>query len=302
LGSLVSYAEQLLKQSNYFSINVTLVLKHRTAKAKFFTQEINKGVGIDMIYIPGGTFEMGSPKTEEGHQPSESPQHMVKVSAFFMGKYPVTQAQWKAVADLPKVNLQLEPEPSHFDGNHYPVERVSWHDAIEFCARLSQLSNMEYSLPSEAQWEYACRAGTTTPFHFGATIGSEIANYRAQDLESNQTTYSGKYGQGKLGEFRQKTTSVGLFKVANAFGLYDMHGNVWEWCMDHWHQNYEKAPIDASAWLDEHASENAGRVLRGGSWNSNPRSCRSASRLRDRADLRDGTVGFRILSPARTLP
>jgi formylglycine-generating enzyme required for sulfatase activity len=281
---------------------MTLVLKHRTAKAKFFTQEINKGVSIDMIYIPGGTFEMGSLETEEGHQPSESPQHMVNVPAFFMGKYPVTQAQWKAVADLPQVNLQLDPKPSHFDGYNHPVENVSWHDAIEFCTRLSQLSNREYSLPSESQWEYACRAGTTTPFHFGETIGSEIANYHAQDLESGQTTYSGKYGQGQLRKFRQKTTSVGLFKIANAFGLYDMHGNVWEWCMDHWHENYEKAPIDGSAWLDENASEDASRVLRGGSWNRNPRRCRSASRSRSRAVHRSSRIGFRILSPARILP
>jgi formylglycine-generating enzyme required for sulfatase activity len=281
---------------------MTLVLKHRTAKAKYFTQEITKRVGIDMIYIPGGTFEMGSPETEEGHQSSESPQHIIKLPAFFMGKYPITQAQWKAVADLPKVNLQLNPKPSHFDGNNYPVENVSWHDAIEFCARLSQLSDREYNLPSEAQWEYACRAGTTTPFHFGETIGSDIANYRAQELESVQTNYSGKYHQGELGEFRQKTTPVGFFKVANAFGLYDMHGNVWEWCMDHWHENYEEAPIDGSAWLDENASEDALRVLRGGSWNLNPKPCRSASRFRYWAADRFGYLGFRLFSPARTLP
>jgi formylglycine-generating enzyme required for sulfatase activity len=282
---------------------MALVLQRRSATAKYFTQEITKGVSIDMVYIPGGTFEMGSPETEEGHASNESPQHTVKVPAFFMGKNPVTQAQWKAVADrLPQINRKLNPKPSRFDGNNYPVENVSWHDAIEFCARLSKLSDREYSLPSEAQWEYACRAGTTTPFHFGGTIDSAIANYRAQDRKIGETIYLGKYGQGKLGEFRNKTTPVGSFKVANTFGLYDMHGNVLEWCMDHWHDSYIDAPTDGFAWIDENASENAQRVLRGGSWLSRPRNCRSASRIGRGADDRSFDIGFRVISPARILP
>jgi formylglycine-generating enzyme required for sulfatase activity len=277
---------------------MALVLQRRPATAKYFTQEITKGVSIDMVYIPGGTFEMGSPETEEGHQSNASPQHTVKVPTFFMGKYPVTQAQWKAVADrLPQINHKLNPKPSKFDGNNYPVENVSWHDAIEFCARLSKLSDRKYSLPSEAQWEYACRAGTTTPFHFGETIDSSIANYRAGD-----SLGVGKYGKGELGEFRSKTAPVGSFKVANAFGLYDMHGNVWEWCMDHWHDSYINAPTDGSAWLDENSSKNVERVLRGGSWYGFPRDCRSASRVRYWADNRNDFIGFRLLSPARILP
>jgi formylglycine-generating enzyme required for sulfatase activity len=278
--------------------HMPLILQRRTATAKYFTQEITKGVSIDMVYIPGGTFEMGSPETEEGHQERESPQHVVKVPAFFMGKYPVTQAQWKAVADrLPQINHKLNPKPSRFDGNNYPVENVSWHDAIEFCARLSKLSDREYSLPSETQWEYACRAGTTTPFHFGETIGSSIANYRA-----DESLGAGKYGKGELGEFRSKIAPVGSFKVANAFGLYDMHGNVWEWCMDQWHDSYINAPTDGSAWLDENSSKNVERVLRGGSWYDLPRACRSASRSWDGADGRGFDFGFRLLSPARILP
>jgi formylglycine-generating enzyme required for sulfatase activity len=280
-----------------------VILKRRPGKAKYFTQEITKGVSIDMVYIPGGTFEMGSLATEEGHQKSESPQHSVNVPAFFMGKYPVTQAQWKAVADrLPQINHKLNPKPSKFDGNNYPVEQVSWHDAIEFCARLSKHSDREYSLPSEAQWEYACRAGTTTPFHFGETIGSAIANYRAQDWNVGETTYPGKYGRGEIGKFRHKTTPVGSFQVANAFGLYDMHGNVWEWCVDHWHDNYKNAPINGSAWIDLDASENAARVQRGGSWRNLPKTCRSASRDRLGADHRNNDLGFRVISPRSSLP
>ncbi|OUC12066.1 MAG: hypothetical protein B0A82_24535 [Alkalinema sp. CACIAM 70d] len=271
---------------------MALVLKRRPGNAKYFTQALPKGPGIDMVYIPGGSFMMGSPDTEEGHQPRESPQHSVTVPAFFMGKYPITQAQWKAVADhLPQINHKLNPKPSKFDGNHYPVESVSWHDAIEFCARLSKYSDREYSLPSEAQWEYACRAGTTTPFHFGETIGSDLANYRADDSLGSKP-----YGLGKLGKFHSKTTPVGLFKVANAFGLYDMHGNVWEWCLDHWHKNYEGAAITGSAWLDPKASENALRVLRGGSWYDDPRFCRSASRFRDVAVNCYYDFGFRVIS------
>ncbi|MBD2325802.1 formylglycine-generating enzyme family protein [Alkalinema sp. FACHB-956] len=281
---------------------MALVLQRRSGTAKYFTQALPQGPGIDMVYISGGSFLMGSPDTEEGHQECESPQHTVTVPAFFMGKYPITQAQWKAVADhLPQIHRKLSPKPSYFEGNHYPVESVSWHDAIEFCARLSKYSDREYSLPSEAQWEYACRAGTTTPFHFGETIGSDIANYRAQDWKLGETTYSGKYGQGQLGEFRNKTTPVGSFKIANAFGLYDMHGNVWEWCLDYWHETYEGAPVNGSAWCNSEASENAPRVLRGGSWFDLPRHCRSASRIRYDAVDRNLDIGFRVISHAGTL-
>ncbi|NEO21280.1 MAG: formylglycine-generating enzyme family protein, partial [Moorea sp. SIO4A5] len=126
-----------------------------------------------MVAIPEGSFIMGSPETEEGHTNDESPQHRVTVTSFFMGKYPVTQAQWQAVAALPQVNRELEPDPSHFKGKNRPVEQVSWYDAVEFCERLSQYTKRPYRLPSEAEWEYACRAGTTTPFHFGETITTD---------------------------------------------------------------------------------------------------------------------------------
>jgi formylglycine-generating enzyme required for sulfatase activity len=274
---------------------LTLSLKRRPAKARYFTQEISNAVGIDMVQIPGGSFMMGSPEAEEGHESNESPQHLVTLPSFFMGKYPVTQAQWRSVvSSTTQVKRSIDPEPSNFKGDDLPVEQVSWLDAEEFCLRLSKLSDREYRLPTEAEWEYACRAGTTTPFHFGETIDSDIANYRAQAWELVGMTYPGKYGLGELGEFRNKTTPVGSFKLANRFGLYDMHGNVWEWCLDHWHGSYQGAPKDGSAWLGLGAE----RMLRGGSWRRDPANCRSASRHVFDAVNRRSLIGFRLVSPA----
>ena len=163
---------------------------------------------------------------------------------------------------------------------------------MEFCERLSQLTGRKYRLPSEAEWEYACRAGTTTPFHFGETITGKLANYSATTI----------YSEESKGEYRQKTTPVGSF-TANAFGLYDMHGNVWEWCDDHWHGDYNDAPTDGSAWIESNSvKESAGRLLRGGSWYYFPGTCRSASRYYGLPDGSNGDVGFRlVVSGARTL-
>ncbi|PSB01643.1 formylglycine-generating enzyme family protein [Merismopedia glauca] len=180
-----------------------------------FVEDIN-GVPLDMILIPPGTFTMGAAKTEEGSSDSERPQHEVRVSTFFMGRYPVTQAQWQAVAVMPQEKLPLKLNPSEFKGENRPVERVSWYDAIEFCARLSRHTGRNYRLPSEAEWEYAARGGTTTPFHFGETISTDLANY-----DGTHEKY-GAYGKGTRGEYRGETTDVGYFKVANAFGLSDI--------------------------------------------------------------------------------
>ncbi len=273
-------------------LNAELTINRRQGQAWGFTEYLGNGVQLEMVAIPQGSFVMGSPEDEPQRSSSESPQHTVTLKSFFLGKYPVTQAQWKAVASLPQVNRKLDPDPSSFKGGHRPVEGVSWYDAVEFCDRLSQKTGRQYRLPSEAEWEYACRAGTTTPFHFGETITPELANYNGQ--------YT--YGAGVKGDYREETTPVGSFGVANAFGLYDMHGNVWEWCADQWHENYEGAPTDGRAWLDENDNDNQERVLCGGSWYSNPSNCRSAYRNYYDAGVRNNYLGFRVVcAAARTL-
>ena len=286
------YVATLEQKSRFLGFGNSWVINRRKQQGTSIVEVIEPGIELELMEIPGGSFTMGAPETEEGSSNSERPQHQVRVPSFCMGKYPVTQGQWKAVAGLDKVECDLKADPSKFKGDRRPVEQVSWYDAVEFCARLSKHTGREYRLPSEAQWEYGCRAGTTTPFHFGETITSELANYDA----------SSTYGGGPKGKYRQKTTPVGSFKVANAFGLYDMHGNVWEWCLDDWHSNYDGAPVDGSGWMNENdnLSQKEGyAVLRGGSWVDNPFLCRSAFRDNDlrsagRADIYN-IFGFRVV-------
>jgi formylglycine-generating enzyme required for sulfatase activity len=256
-------------------------IKRITKSAEYFTQDLGNSVFLEMVHIPGGTFLMGSPESDESPISSESPQHQVTVPSFFMGKYPVTQKQWRLVAALPKVKIDLESDPSRFKGDNLPVECVSWNHTQEFCARLSRKTNQTYRLPSEAEWEYACRGGTTTPFYFGETISTELANYHG-----NYT-----YGGGAKGEYRGKTTEVGKFP-ANPCGLYDMCGNVWEWCQDEWHGNYINAPTDGSAWSN---GSNNYMSLRGGSWFNYPHYCRSAFRNYYNRDNLSFTFGFRVV-------
>jgi formylglycine-generating enzyme required for sulfatase activity/serine/threonine protein kinase len=259
-------------------------------QAEYFTHDLGDGVILEMVSIPGGTFMMGSPKTELERYDDEDPQHLVTVQPFFMGKYAVTQAQWKVVAALPSVNRDLDPDPSEFKGANKPVECVSWEDAMEFCARLSKKTGRNYRLPSEAEWEYACRAGTTTPFHFGETITTDLANYNG-----NYT-----YASAPKGVYRQQTTDVGSFPP-NAFGLYDMHGNVWEWCADPWHKNYAGAPVDGSVWESGGNENRRYRVRRGGSWDFYPRFCRAASRVGYEPEFWFDGFGFRaVVSLLRT--
>lgn len=264
-------------------------IKRRRFQNHRFIETIGEEFSLEMVAIPGGSFLMGSPEDEEERTSAEGPQHQVTVSPFFMGRHPITQAQWQFVASLPQVARELNIEPSRFKGSDRPVEQVSWYDAVEFCERLSQHIGREYRLPTEAEWEYACRAGTATPFHFGETITTKLANY------NGTITYRG----GPKGEYRQQTTPIRHFRqmedliFANAFGLCDMHGNVYEWCQDNWHVNYEGAPIDGSAWLDKDRCH--AYVLRGGSWIYYPTHCRSAYRDSAGPDLAVSPFGFRVV-------
>ena len=228
---------------------------------------------------------MGSPEDEEERYDNEGPQHRVTVPAFFIGKYEVTQAQWHAVAGLPKIERNLDPDPSLFKGANRPVQNVSWYDAVEFCQRLAQHSGCPYRLPSEAEWEYACRANTTTPFHFGQTLTTEVANYNG--------IYT--YGGGPRGKYQEQTTEVDRFSCANDFGLYDMHGNVGEWCQDFYHESYEGAPTDGSAWTK---GGELRRILRGGSWVNAPWDCRSAYRHRNCSAYATYYQSFRVCCSA----
>jgi formylglycine-generating enzyme required for sulfatase activity len=250
--------------------------------AGYFIEHLGTDFLLEMVYVSGGEFVMGSPNTEKDRDIYESPQHKVTLAPFFLGKYPISQAQWRWVANLPEVNNTLDPDPAKFKGDNRPIENVSWQDCVEFCARLSRETGKKYGLPSEAQWEYACRAGTVTPFHFGESITPELANYDG--------SYS--YGTGPKGKNRWETTPVGSFQFANGFGLYDMHGNVWEWCADPWHPNYRDAPTDGSIW--EQGGNDNYRVFRGGSWHSLPLVCRSAYRYRYPPVYRYNSIGFRI--------
>lgn len=259
--------------------------------ARYFTEDLGNNVTLDMAAIPGGTFIMGAPETEERSFDSERPQHRITIQPFFMGKYPITRAQWKAVAALPKVNRYLSSDS--FEANNVPVERVSWHCAIEFCARLSRNTGINYRLPSEAEWEYACRAGTTTPFHFGETISPELACYNGyHDVEFVHLAY----GNGPKGKIGYHAFAVGYFPP-NAFGLYDMHGNVSEWCADTWHKTYVGTPTDGSAWVsndDWFFKEATSGVIRGGSWKRYPDRCRSAARASEELRSGSSTFGFRV--------
>jgi formylglycine-generating enzyme required for sulfatase activity len=251
------------------------IINQKELKSPYFSEKIGDSVTLDMVLIPGGVFAIGSPETEKHRHKNEGPQHLVTVPTFFMGKYPVTQAQWEVV---------MKNNPSSVKGANLPVENVSWHEATIFCQKLSQITGKNYRLPLEAEWEYACRAGTTTPFYFGETITTDLANYNG-----NYT-----YGDGPKGLYRGKTTEVGTFPP-NAFGLYDMHGNIWEWCQDVWqdsYHNYDAAPTDETT---EKRQEKIRNVLRGGSWFDYPVNCRSAYRCQGNPARKYEFFGFRVV-------
>ncbi|MBD2041678.1 caspase, EACC1-associated type [Microcoleus sp. FACHB-672] len=262
-------------------------ITRRRGNAYYFTENFDDKVKLEMVYIPGGSFLIGSPETELGRRPNETPQQSVTVKSFLIAKTPITQAQWRVVSSLPKVNLDLHPNPSCFKGSARPVETISWYEAVEFCERLSQRTDHEYCLPTEAEWEYACRAQTTTPFHFGKTITPDIANYDGRY----------KYASGPKGAYREETTSIKTFQFANAFGLFDMHGNVWEWCLDYFHDSYDCLPNDGSVGLTDNLNQS--RVMRGGSWDNDPPLCRSAFRFGWEPEERLNRIGFRVVCQAK---
>ena len=264
----------------YATIDKNLKITKYRGQAGGFTENLGNGVTLEMVSIPGGSFIMGAPEDEERSTDDERPQHKVNIQPFLMGRFQVTQEQYQVV---------MGNNPSLFKGKNRPVEKVRWNNAVEFCIKLSKLTGKQYRLPSEAEWEYACRAGTTTPFHFGETITTDLVNYNGKCT----------YATAPKGKYREQTTDVGSFP-ANSFGLYDMHGNVWELCLDDWHNNYKRAPSDGSAWFNDNKNllkKTGQAVLRGGSWINNPHSCRSASRgvnLNSRDDY-NAYVGFRVV-------
>jgi formylglycine-generating enzyme required for sulfatase activity len=249
------------------------------------TVQLKDKVHLEMVPIPAGKFWMGSADDEPDRQTNESPQHLVRLPRFYLARTPITQAQWRAVATwspedgAPLWERVLNPDPSYFrddqsdnDDDRRPVENVSWLDAQEFCRRLRQRTGEIYTLPTEAQWEYACRAGTTSAFAFGTTLNNEQAN-----VYSFETSKVDKYN-------------------SNRYGLQDMHGNVWEWCDDHWHDDYLGAPTNGDSWINPHADEVKPRCMRGGSWKDTHIKCRSAYRDYWPPFYLDKNVGFRVCS------
>ncbi len=295
----------------------TLTLQKYQGTAKYFIEKLGDDVGLKMMLIPEGEYWMGTPDDEiekliktypndEKWWRAESPQHLVEVPRFFMGKSPITQAQWLAVmgGENPS-NFQGDFIEGRGDRLQRPVENVSWLDTQEFCEKLSEQTNKPYRLPTEAEWEYACRAIQVPPlsmgarrdltqelwnreyhqpFHFGETISIDIANYYDKRV----------YGRGKESEYQEQTTPINHFQVANDFGLCDIHGNVYEWCEDNYHQTYIDAPVDGSVWIDELNSD-SDKVIRGGAWTNEPEDCRSAFRYCNPRGIRSNFVGFRVV-------
>ncbi|MEY3866268.1 MAG: hypothetical protein RLZZ338_159 [Cyanobacteriota bacterium] len=256
------------------------IIKTETKKAQYFLEKLPNNVLLEMVAIPGGEFMMGSPEGEGNDW--EKPQHKVTVKPFFIGKYPVTQAQWQAVANLPKLNRNLNPDPSHFKGDNRPVENVNWYDAVEFCDRLSTYTQRQYRLPFEAEWEYACRAGTTTPFNLGETLTPELATYGSSRSKWNTIDYN----------YKDPISRPIFF---NGFGLFDMHGTIWEWCADNWRNNYENVPTVLMRGNFQQKSFQSRFVVRGGSWGKPLEYCYSAYRQSEDSDYKSDFNGFRVV-------
>ena len=238
----------------------------------------------EMVVVPAGSFDMGSPSREDGHSADEGPVHRVTISKpLAVGIYEVTFREWEACRRAG--GCSHSPDDRRWGRGDRPVINVSWEDAQQYVRWLSRETGEEYRLPSESEWEYAARGGTTEPFHFGSTISAQQANYDANFV----------YGTGRKGRYRKRTVPVGTFP-SNAFGLHDVHGNVFEWVEDCWHADYQRAPSDGSAWT--RGDDCGRRVWRGGSWNDVPGNLRSANRDRITLGNRLDYIGLRV---ARTL-
>lgn len=248
------------------------IIDRHPARVEGLKQSLGGGVELDLVSIPGGKFMMG----DDRHHQDEQPVHQVTLPAFYMSRYPITQAQYRSLmGEGAGVGI----------GDDCPIEKIDWYEAMEFCQKLTDLTGNPYTLPSEAQWEYAARAGTTTPFYFGDIITPDLVNYNGDF----------PYNGAPVGENRDRATAVGSFP-ANSFGLFDMHGNVWEWCLDSYQPNYHGAPTDGSAWIDESVPERElKRVMRGGAWDYVARGCRSAVRCSLAADRRMAGCGMRVV-------
>jgi formylglycine-generating enzyme required for sulfatase activity len=246
----------------------------KTGTGRVLTLDLGGGQAIQFVHVAKGSFLMGAPDGEEHAQNDERPRRQVEITRdFYLGKFEVTQAQYRAVTG---------GSPSNFKGDRLPVETVSWEEAAAFCDQMTSRTGRAVRLPSEAEWEYACRAGTTSPFHFGSRLNGDLANCNGSD----------PYGIDVKGPYKQTTTEVGSYP-ANPWGLHDMHGNVWEWCRDYY------GPYSAvAANLDPvqlTKQSEARLVLRGGSWYYGAQSCRAAYRFGFPSAYRDVNGGFRVL-------
>ncbi len=266
----------------------------------------SNSIGMEFILIPAGSFMMGTKGPDCSHCPkeddpfteknelidckrkcweesgvvrNETPQHKVVITKpFYLGKYEITQEEWYEV--MGNNPAFFKSEKAGEDSRRYPVENISWEDSQKFITKLNANEGKKYRLPTEVEWEYACRAGTTTDFNKG------------DNLTTNQANYNGNYPCKNYpnGKYLKKTTSVGNYP-SNNWGLYDMHGNVWEWCQDNFHDNYHEAPVDGNAWESRKIGD---RVLRGGDWNTGAKGCRSAFRFYRAGGTYNG-IGFRLV-------
>ena len=253
------------------------IIDRPQSQTQIFQEELGNGVLLTMVKIPSGKFIMGSAATEASRDLCEQPQHLVNIPAFSLGQTQVTQSQWAAIFPDRSVGVG--------GNNQLPVDSINWLEAIAFCDRLSQKTGRNYRLPSESEWEYACRAQTTTPFAYGDTIIPAIVNHNGEH----------PYGHAPVGDCRHKATPVAIFPP-NLFGLYDMHGNLWEWCLDEWFEHYHHAPTDGSArGKIDTRDGNLLRVVRGGSWFSYGQTCRAASRSGLLGSFRHPHYGLRIV-------